>query len=254
MENGKQQLQTAQQQLKIYRQSLLKWAFEGKLTNKDVKAGELPEGWTWVELEDVADKITDGEHFRPKTQAEGIPFLSSKDIRDNGVSFGEPLFISEETSKKARERCNPEKGDVLIVSRGASVGRMCIVDTDEVFCLLGSVILIKINKSIYNKYINYVLKSPIANQKLIDASGATAQQAIYLRDIKGIKIPLPSIVEQHRIVEELESKLTICDKIEETITQSLQQAETLRQSILKQAFEGKLVRTMICENSLNYDL
>lgn len=254
LENGKQQLQTAQQQLKIYRQSLLKWAFEGKLTNKDVKAGELPEGWTWVELEDVADKITDGEHFRPKTQAEGIPFLSSKDIRDNGVSFGEPLFISEETSKKARERCNPEKGDVLIVSRGASVGRMCIVDTDEVFCLLGSVILIKINKSIYNKYINYVLKSPIANQKLIDASGATAQQAIYLRDIKGIKIPLPSIVEQHRIVEELESKLTICDKIEETITQSLQQAETLRQSILKQAFEGKLVRTMICENSLNYDL
>ena len=44
LENGKQQLQTAQQQLKVYRQSLLKWAFEGKLTNKKVKEGELPKG------------------------------------------------------------------------------------------------------------------------------------------------------------------------------------------------------------------
>jgi hypothetical protein len=47
--------------------------------------------------------------------------------------------------------------------------------------------------------------------------------------------------EQQHIVSELESKFTICDKIEETIRQSLQQAETLRQSILKKAFEGKLV-------------
>jgi len=48
--------------------------------------------------------------------------------------------------------------------------------------------------------------------------------------------------EQQLIVSELESKLTVCDKIEETISQSLQQAETLRQSILKKAFEGKLVK------------
>jgi type I restriction enzyme, S subunit len=47
LENGKQQLQTALQQLKVYRQSLLKAAFEGKLTNKNVKEGVLPKGWTW---------------------------------------------------------------------------------------------------------------------------------------------------------------------------------------------------------------
>lgn len=51
LENGKQQLQTAQQQLKVYRQSLLKCAFEGKLTNKNVKDGELPKGWKWVNIE-----------------------------------------------------------------------------------------------------------------------------------------------------------------------------------------------------------
>jgi len=246
LENGRQQLLTAQQQLKVYRQSLLKAAFEGKLTNKNVKEGELPKGWKMVELSDVAKKITDGEHFRPKTQEKGIPFLSAKDVRDEGVSFDAPLYISEEIAAKAMQRCNPERGDVLIVSRGATVGRMCIVNTDRKFCLLGSVILIKVNEAINSKMLNYVLKSPIANQKMITVSGATAQQAIYLRDIKSISFPLPPMEEQKQIVDELESKLTVCDKIEETITNSLLQAESLRQSILKKAFEGKLV-------SLNYD-
>jgi len=202
---------------------------------------ELPMGWKKVQIKDVAEKITDGEHFRPRTQESGIPFLSAKDVRDEGVSFDEPLFISEETATKAMLRCNPERGDILIVSRGATVGRMCIVNAKRKFCLLGSVILIKVKKSISSKFINYVLKSPIANQKMITVSGATAQQAIYLRDIKNISIPLPPLEEQQLIVDELESKLTVCDKIEETISQSLKQAETLRQSILKKAFEGKLV-------------
>ena len=59
--------------------------------------------------------------------------------------------------------------------------------------------------------------------------------------IKQIQMPLPPVSEQQLIVDELESKLTLCDNVEETIKISLQQTETLRQSILKQAFEGKLV-------------
>lgn len=241
LDKGIEDLKNAQQQLKTYRQSVLKWAFEGKLTNEKVKEGELPKGWEIVTIENIANKITDGEHFRPPTQLDGIAFLSAKDVRDNGVSFEEPLYISEETAKKALQRCNPEVGDILIVSRGATVGRMCIVNTTRPFCLLGSVILIKANNSINNLFLNYLLKSPIANQKMITISGATAQQAIYLRDIKKIAIPLPPIEEQQLIVQEIESRLSVADKMEESITQSLQQAEALRQSILKKAFSGELV-------------
>ena len=61
--------------------------------------------------------------------------------------------------------------------------------------------------------------------------------------IKNYLLPYPSFEEQQQIVNELESKLTVCDKIEETITNSLQQAELLKQSILKKAFEGKLITT-----------
>jgi len=241
LENGIEQLTTAKQQLKVYRQAVLKWAFEGKLTNEEIKEGELPEGWRWVKLKDVADKITDGEHFRPNTQENGIPFLSAKDVRDEGVSFDEPLFIAEETATKAMQRCNPERGDIVIVSRGATVGRMCIVNTDVGFSLLGSVILIKVNKSVNSRFINYVLKSPIAYQKMIAISGATAQQAIYLRDIKNIGIPFCSIEQQYAVVQAIEDRLSVSDKLEESVTQSLHQAEALRRSILKKAFEGKLV-------------
>jgi type I restriction enzyme S subunit len=220
---------------------VLKWAFEGKLTNENVKDGELPEGWKLQSINEIAVKITDGEHFRPKTQESGVPFLSAKDVRDHGVSFDDPLFISEKTASKALQRCNPEMGDILIVSRGATVGRMCIVNTNQTFCLLGSVILIKTKKEVDSRYITYILKSPFANQKMIAVSGATAQQAIYLRDIKNILIPIAPPSEQHRIVSEIETRLSVCDKLEESITQSLLQAEGLRQSILKKAFEGKLV-------------
>lgn len=62
--------------------------------------------------------------------------------------------------------------------------------------------------------------------------------------MRELQIPIPATMEEQQlIVDELESKLTVCDKIEETISQSLQQAETLKQSILKQAFEGKLITT-----------
>jgi type I restriction enzyme, S subunit len=241
LDKGIEELKTAQQQLKVYCQAVLKWAFEGKLTSEDVKDSELPKRWKWAKLTEVSKKITDGEHFRPQVQETGIPFLSAKDVRDNGVSFEEPLYISEETAKKALLRCNPERGDILIVSRGATVGRMCIVKTDKVFCLLGSVILIKAKNELSNDFLTYILKSPQINRKLISISGATAQQAIYLRDIKEIQLPLPSLEEQQQIVQEIESRLSVCDKIEETITASLKQAEALRQSILKKAFEGKII-------------
>lgn len=302
LDKGVESLKTAQAQLKVYRQALLKHAFEGKLTaqwraeNQDKletadvllqriqqeraaryqeqfadwqtnggslvqRAGkpkppkplppltteeldelpELPKGWGWVKLGDLASKITDGEHFRPPVKTEGVYFLSAKDVKHDGVSFEEPLFIDEETAEKARSRCDPERNDILIVSRGATVGRMCIVNTDECFCLLGSVILVKATAAIQSRYFLSALKSPLVNKKIVGVSGATAQQAIYLRDIQHVPVPVCSSLEQNKIVEELESKLSEVDQLVQTVATSLQQAEALRQSILKRAFSGQLV-------------
>src|SRR5690606_9620293 len=113
-----------------------------------------------------------------------------------------------------------------------------ILDFDA--CFPDSVVgLISDEKQLLNKFTNYFFISH--KSKLEKLAPATAQKNINVDILEKVKITLPTIQEQQLIVSELESKLTVCDKIEETITQSLQQAETLKQSILKKAFEGKLI-------------
>src|ERR1039457_4787867 len=79
-----------------------------------------------------------------------------------------------------RRKCNPEPSDVLVVSRGATIGRSCIVAIETEFCLMGSVILIKPRKDkIDARFLSTFLKHPAARRSLGKASGSSAQQAIY---------------------------------------------------------------------------
>ena len=220
---------------------------------------DLPNTWEFSLLFDISLKITDGEHLKPKFIEKGIPFVSAKDIMENGVSFNDVKFVSKDDAKKFRTKCNPERNDILIVSRG-NVGRTCIVKVDNRFCLLGSVILLKIKKLIDSNYVNYFLKNSKVQNKLIRLSGSTVQGAIYIRDIKKLIIPIAPLNEQKRIVSKIEELFSHIDNSEETLKQTLglfgarigkgkskefndsvNQFKALKTSILKKAFEGKLV-------------
>ncbi|HAZ01299.1 MAG TPA: hypothetical protein DCY97_03860 [Marinilabiliales bacterium] len=247
LENGKQQLQTAQQQLKVYRQSLLKWAFEGKLTNKSVNEGELPKGWKWVKLGEACNKIQDGSHFSPQIQYDEpgknrFMYITAKNIRNDCMDFRKLIYVDKEFHDSIYSRCNPEFGDVLLTKDGVNTGEVSLNTLHEPFSLLSSVCIFKTKKNeLISSYLKYFIQSPFGNKAILDSMTGTAIKRIVLRKIKDAKIVLSPLKEQQLIVDELESKLTVCDKIEETISHSLQQAETLRQSILKKAFEGKLV-------------
>jgi type I restriction enzyme S subunit len=73
-------------------------------------------------------------------------------------------------------------------------------------------------------------------------SSGGVQPNLNLGIVKKTLFPFPPLKEQNYIVNELDSRLTVCDKIEETINQSLLQTETLRQSIFKKAFEGRILK------------
>jgi type I restriction enzyme S subunit len=239
LENGKQQLLTAQQQLKVYRQSLLKAAFEGRLTNKVVKDGELPKGWKWVKLGDVASKITDGEHITPKRTSEGFYLLSARNIQNGFLALNDVDFVPIEEYNRIVKRCNPEYGDILISCSG-SIGRVCRVPINLKFVMVRSVALVKLDwEKNSSKFYEYLFQSPLLQRQIEKSKKATAQANLFLGPIKNLDIIVCPFEEQQKVVEILESKLTVCDKIEETISQSLLQAETLKQSILKKAFEGK---------------
>lgn len=270
LENGIQQLLTAQQQLKVYRQSLLKWAFEGKLSesefggfkneqdintksksckssnsvNPDLDKGKLPKGWKWVKLSNLCLYVSDGDHLPPPKSKEGIPFITISNVKNNKIDFSDTMFMTEDYYQKLKENRKPKKGDILYTVTG-SFGISVLIDFDRKFCFQRHIGLLRPLDSTNQKWLYYILQSPQIFKQASETATGTAQKTVALKSLRNFDIPLPSIEEQQLIVSELESKLTVCDKIEETISQSLLQAETLRQSILKKAFEGKLINNQV---------
>ena len=240
LDKGIEDLKTAQQQLKTYRQSVLKWAFEGKLTNENVKEGELPKGWEIVDLKQVCEVKRGKSKHRPRNAPElysgNYPFIQTGDIRNaNGG------YIKRHTQTYSEIGLAQSKlwtKGTLCITIAANIGETAILDFDA--CFPDSVVgLLSKNEILFNKYLNYFFIS--FKQKLEELAPATAQKNINVDILEKVNIPLAPFEEQHQIVQEIESRLSVADKMEESIAQSLQQAEALRQSILKKAFSGELV-------------
>ena len=90
-------------------------------------------------------------------------------------------------------------------------------------------------------FLYYTWTDKFKNQFFEYETGNVGQGNVGMKAVTDTLIYLPSIIEQQQIVSEIEERLSVCDKLEESINQTLQQSESLRQSILKKAFEGKLV-------------
>ena len=242
LENGKQQLQIAQQQLKIYRQSLLKWAFEGKLTNKNIKDDELPNGWKLVTLGNVCYNVEYGSATKSK-ETGNVPVLRMGNIQKGIFDWSDLVFTDDDIEIK---KYLLKKNDVLFNRTNSAewVGKTAIYKGERPAIFAGYLIRINRIESLLNAdFLTYYLNTHAAKQygNSVRSFGVN-QSNINGTKLKTYPIPLPPLTEQQLIVDELESKFTVCDKIEESISQSLLQAESLRQSILKKAFEGKLVK------------
>ncbi len=242
LDKGLEDLKKAQQQLKTFRQSVLKWAFEGKLTNENVKEGKLPKGWEWTNFENVCVKIGDIDHKMPQQIEKGYPYVSTKDFtNDFKISFDNAKYISEEDYLNLSRKIKPEKGDIIFPRYG-TIGKNILIDFDKDFLVSYSCAVIKPNHSIVDsKYIYLYSISPKISDEIRKYVVETTQANIGIASIKSFVFPLPPLEEQQRIVQEIESRLSVADKMEEGISQSIQKAESLRQSILKKAFSGELV-------------
>jgi type I restriction enzyme S subunit len=240
LDKGKQQLETAQEQLKIYRQAVLKWAFEGRLTNKEVKEGELPRGWKLQPLKEITSVLGDGLHGTPKySELGGYYFINGNNLTDGKIEIKENTKrVNVEEYEKYKK---PLNNRTILVSINGSLGYTAFYNNEKV--VLGkSACYFNLLDNVDKNYVRYYLTSnSFTSYAEKSATGSTIMN-VGLKAMREFHVPMPpSIHEQQSIVQEIESRLSVCDKVEETITTSLAQAETLRQSILKKAFEGKLV-------------
>jgi len=233
LDKGIENLRIAQQQLKTYRQSVLKCSFE-KLENENT-------------IEEITESSLIGLVRSSKDQNDngvGVPYVKMNNIDLNGnIDFSELVYVA--ANKSEIERFYLIKGDILINTRNSFelVGKTGIVREEKTNAVFNNNILrIRVKNDFLPLFIGYQLINPsLKSQMLKEKKATTNVCALYQRDIFPLRVKVCDIEEQNKIVQEIESRLSVADKMEESIRQSLQQAEALRQSILKKAFEGRLV-------------
>ncbi len=201
-------------------------------TFKIIKNNSTKKKWKYFSIDELCHKVTDGEHLSPKFLEFGKPILSAKDIRDNDIQIENANYISEEAFTISRKRCNPDFNDVLIVSRGATIGRTTVNKLETPFALMGSVILLKPNDLILGEYLCMAIRRKNFQQRLLAISGSTAQQAIYLADIKKSNLQIPEKSYQKVVVDFLGGITEIISHMKEKNTFS----KSLQKSLINQIF------------------
>ena len=254
-----------QQQLEDWKQALKEWENNGKETKKPTKPQQpkdlppltkeelsnlpsLPNGWVYVKAEEISHFITKGT-TPSKDQlfddSGDIPFLKVYNLTDNGkLDFSiKPTFVSLETHEGFLNRSKVLSGDVLMNIVGPPLGKVSLVsDKFKEWNINQAIVRYRVFDILLNKYLMYYLLSQVTIDRLSKRAKATAGQFnLTLEICRDAEIPMCLLQEQTQIVQEIESRLSVCDQLEATLTENLDKAEALRQSILKRAFEGKLV-------------
>ena len=236
LENGIANLKTVQQQLKVYRQAVLKWAFEGKLTGDASR-------WEIVTLEKIAN-VCDPHpsHRTPPVSKDGISYVSTKDFdyESDKIYFDKARKVSRNILNEHLERYQLKVGDFVIGKIG-TIGQPVRVVLPQDYVLSANIVLIQ-PRQVDSKFLYYYFQSNQIESLLRKGQKATAQAAFGIQKVRVLPVPLPSIHEQKKISSEIESRLSICDKIEEIVETSLLQSTALHLSIIKRGFEGKLVK------------
>ncbi|MEB7739109.1 restriction endonuclease subunit S [Escherichia coli] len=227
---------------------------EKKLVKKDLtyasldKRYPLPPSWLYIKLQSVSTKITDGEHKTPKRETTGKFLLSARNIQDGYIKLADVDYVGDAEFQKLRNRCDPDYGDILISCSG-SIGRVCLVDENSKYVMVRSVALVKlIQDFVINKYMMFLLQSPLLQKEIEENSKSTAQSNLFLGPIKNLGIPLPPVSEQAEIVRRVEQLLAYADAIEKQVNNALARVNNLTQSILAKAFRGELTAQWRAEN------
>jgi len=200
----------------------------------------LPKGWKNSNLHELKQFSLYGPRFSSKDYSEnGIAVLRTTDISERGkVDWVNSPKL--DLSEKDYQKYKLIKNDLLITRTG-SIGRLSIFNDNKKAIPGAFLIHYRLSDDLNVWYIFHFLKSQKAQKHFSEHSFGMGRPNLNVPNIELLQIPLPPIEEQNEIVQSIESRLGVADKMGDSITQSLQQAEALRQSILKKAFEGRLV-------------
>lgn len=198
---------------------------------------EVPEGWCWCKLEDIAQSNI-GLTYKPAdVTTDGTPVLRSNNIQNNKLCLDDVVRVSTEI----RANQFVSIGDLLICARNGSrrlVGKCALINSLDEQCSFGA--FMAVCKSLYNEWLFYVLCSTYFSQYLDDSNSTTIYQ-VTQKMLLDLPVPFPPLKEQKRIATEIEKYINLIDLLEESKHDLDLTIFHAKSKILDLAIHGKLV-------------
>ncbi|MGX8700961.1 restriction endonuclease subunit S [Caproiciproducens sp.] len=222
------ELQTAKKRLKIYRQAVLKQAFSSVSARMTIR--------------ESTSVVTSGSRGWAKYYSDqGAIFVRIGNLTRTGINIDlsetQHIFLPDNTEGT---RTLLQEGDVL-VSITADLGSIGLIPSNFGEAYINQhIALVRFRNKKQSKLFAWYLRSEFGQADLLKNKRGEGKLGLGLDDIRDSHVPNVDDEEASRIIEDIESRLSVCDKIEKTVDESLQQTQALRQSILKKAFDGKL--------------
>lgn len=233
LDDGVETLNKTKEQLKVYRQAVLKEAFNGPYAK--------------VPLSDIST-IINGYAFKSKLYSDTGEYVVVKigNVKQFKFDFSRDFTKTTECTEQIIDKYLLKDGDCLITLTGSrgkrDYGFVVMINGQRNFLLNQRVAALRFNKEkALPEYFQYYLSSPdYRNQFFSYETGNVGQGNVGIKALYEPIVVCPDVDVQRQIVTEIERKMSVCDSIEQTVDKALQQADVLRQSILKKAFEGEL--------------
>lgn len=279
LDNAKDTLEKVKLQLGQYRQSLLKSAFEGKLTegwrkknksqfstgheilekirkhtdfkvkkitelNLSDELYELPQEWMWAHIFDVSTVQTGpfGTQLHKSDYTKsGTPIIEIGDVHPNrNLSDGAAHFISNKKSE-VLTRFTVQENDILF-TRVGTVGRCTIVPKScNGWLMSTSLIRVRPNELFNSKFLFFYFISPVAKYFSEKTSLGSTRKGTNSKIVGSLPLIILSDEEQKQIVSQIEQGFSLIENTQNIVNSTLQTLQTMKISVLKQAFEGRLV-------------
>lgn len=252
LDAGVEALKKTKAQLAVYRQAVLKEAFEGRLTihvpvnlplswessDETNTLPAIPEEWHYIALKYLGDLGRGKSKHRPRNDPKlfvdgKYPFIQTGDVK---AATNCITSFTKQYGEFGLSQSKLWPKGTLCITIAANIAETAFLGIDA--CFPDSIVGFTPIESILAEYVRYFVESQ--KIRLWAFAPATAQKNINLDTLENLIVPYCSIDEQRVVISEIESRLSVCDSIEQTVDTALQQAEAMRQSILKGAFEGKL--------------
>ena len=233
LDAGVETLKKTKAQLAVYRQAVLKEAFEGDYPRKQLKE---------------FSKAISGFAFKSSRYSPDGNYVVDKigNVKERHFDFSRDLTKTLEADDSILEKYLLRRGDCLITLTGSrgkrDYGFVAMVGNQNNYLLNQRVAALRFDQSVaLPEFFQYYLASPSYRDMFFGyETGNVGQGNVGIKALLDPYVILPDIDTQKRIIEDVEDRLSVCDSIEQTVDTALQQAEAMRQSILKDAFEGRL--------------